>query len=129
MENLSEIKRLHMQVQKNIFRILIDYKVLNAAGCTLSGKPFYCFSEDYKFMLYETPMEVASFINSINRLLETQFLSIVCEGDTLQTFFINTTDFELLSQEEKEQFIIIPDKTLDILLSRERKFSFSGETL
>ena len=128
MENLSEIKQLHEQVQQDIFRILAEHKVLVPVASSLPSKTtLYFFAEDYRFYLYEMPMEVASFINSVNRLLETGYLSMVTSTHSSHLLFIKSREYRLMNQEEKESFMLSHNINIDEMLIRERKFSFSGE--
>jgi hypothetical protein len=128
MENLSEIKQLHEQVQHDIFRILNQYQVLVPITNSIPSKAsLYFFAEDYRFYLYEMPMEVASFINSVNRLLETGYLSMVTSSNYSHLLFIKTGEYILMNQDEKENFILVHNINIEEMLAKEQKFSFSGE--
>lgn len=103
MENLSEIQKLHYQVQKDIFRILNEYNVLTQTSSSLPSRiALFYFTEDYKTRLYESPMEVASFINSVNRLVETGYLKIITTRENDLLFFIKAEEYQLLSEIEQE---------------------------
>lgn len=128
MENLSEIKQLHEQVQHDIFRILNEYQVLVPITNSLPSKAaLYFFAEDYRFYLYEMPMEVASFINSVNRLLETGYLSMVTSSNYPHLLFIKTGEYIQMSDDEKESFTLVHNINIEEMLAKEQKFSFSGE--
>lgn len=47
-------------------------------------------------------MEVASFINSVNRLVETGYLKIITTRENDLLFFIKAEEYQLLSEIEQE---------------------------
>src|SRR3989344_90334 len=127
MENLSEVKKLHDQVQNNIFRIMVEYKVLFHVCSTFPSKiHLYDFTPEYRFLVTEVPGEVATFINSVNRLLETSFLNIVSAPLDTAIYFIKRDEYYLLDEEEKNHFSIIHEKTFTELLRRERNLQLLG---
>lgn len=125
MEDLKQIRMLHEKVQSDIFRILIQYNIIHQVSSTAGSKlPMYYLSEDYKFLFYEIPSEVSAFFSSINRLLETRFIQIVLDPFSEQSFFIKSRDIEAFQKEEKDHFIVLPEKTLNAYLEKRSRVSF-----
>jgi hypothetical protein len=130
MENLEEVKLMHQKVQDNIFEILLKYRVLSHVSSTLESKAsLYFIAEDYKFMFCEIPAEVSPFMDSINRLLEIGYLSIISDPTTLNAFFITKKGLEQLSAEEQQYFVVLPEKVVNNLIERQERFNFLGEIL
>jgi hypothetical protein len=125
MENLTEVKKLHHQVQVNIFNILFDYKVIELSSCCSESKiPLYFFSEEYTFYTNEIPVEIAPFISSVNRLLETGFLLLLSNPETGCLYLIKTEEYSNLTENEKRIWKVLLGQSISELLIKKFTFSF-----
>lgn len=127
MENLTEVKKLHHQVQVNIFNILIDYKVIELSSCCSESKtPLYIFSEEYTFHTHEIPVEIAPFISSVNRLLETRFLTILSNPTSGCLYLIKTEEYSYLSEIEQSEWKVLQGQSFSELLIKKNHFQLLG---
>jgi hypothetical protein len=128
MENLESIRNLHEKVQNDIFKILLQYNVVDHLSSTRDSRvAMYFISDDYKFLFYELPSEVSSFLSSINRLLETNFIKLVIDPFTDQLFFVRTKEMRNFKEAEKKHYIVLSGKSLNEYLDKRSKLNFVGE--
>lgn len=130
METIAQIRILHDKVLNNMFRLLVDFDVLSqVASSSPTRLPLYSLSEHLKFFFFEMESEVKPYVNTITRLLETNYLKVVCDSSGCHLFFIKSKDYEALTEEEKEYLTWIPEQNFIDLFKSGRTLSFLGEIL
>ena len=130
METINQIRSLHERVQNNMFEILTEFDVLSQVSSTCPSRlPLYYLSESQKFLFFEIESMVKPHVDTIARLLETDYLRIVCEASGCFLFFIRTKDYLNLSEEEKDYLTEIPEQNFIELFKSGKLFSFLDEIL
>ena len=119
MEN-TNYKHLHLEVQKKLFQILVDYRILEINAYTYNHKlPLYNLSHQHKLLKSIKSAEMEVFITSVDRLLETKFVYLIKDNYSHSLFLIKQHDYEKLSDEDKNNYSLKKGKSASVLVTDE----------